>query len=289
MRKVTRTQRWREKIALYRPADEGDFDPDRYSVDAITKGDAERFVTTHHYSRFFPQTRLRYGLFDDTLRGGPELVGVISFGNGSHPNALLNPFPNLEPYYESTELNRMVLRESVPANGESWFASRVFRLAAREGVRGVVAFSDPSEFWQADRNGRPFRTKRGHYGIAYQSLNMDYLGQTRESWKEYFPDGTEWNGRSISKVANGERGSKGVIARLVECGAPPLTDNDNLNEWLALAKKACGITRRRHEGNFKYAVRIGTRSQRSRTTIGVASHGYPKPQSALPGLDGGVL
>ena len=42
------------------------------------------------------------------------------------------------------------------------------------------------------------QVKRGHYGIAYQGLNMEYLGQSAASWKEYFPDGTEWNGRTIS-------------------------------------------------------------------------------------------
>jgi hypothetical protein len=39
----------------------------------------------------------------------------------------------------------MVLLDSVPANGESWFAARALRLAAEHGVRGVIAFSHPSE------------------------------------------------------------------------------------------------------------------------------------------------
>jgi hypothetical protein len=31
----------------------------------------------------------------------------------------------------------------VPANGESWFLARCWEMAARQGVRGVVSFSDP--------------------------------------------------------------------------------------------------------------------------------------------------
>lgn len=74
---------------------------------------------------------------------------------------------------------------------ESWFAARALRLAAEHGIRGIIAFSDPSEFVQPRPDGRLVQVKRGHYGIAYQSLNMDYLGQSAASWKEYFPDGTE--------------------------------------------------------------------------------------------------
>lgn len=118
---------------------------------------------------------------------------------------------------------------------------------------------------------------------------MDYLGQTRPSWKEYFPDGTEWNRRSISKVTNGEVGRDGVIARLVQRGAPPLTADLDPAQWVATAITACGITRRWHEGNHKYALRIGrSRAERTRTLIALAAHPYPKPcpQLLLPGLQG---
>ncbi|MEU0529172.1 hypothetical protein [Amycolatopsis tolypomycina] len=285
----TRTQRWREKSALYRPAGEDGFDAGRYAVAEIPKATGKTFVTAHHYTGVFPQTRFQFGLFDTQAEPNAQLVGVISLGNGSHPNALTNPFPQLAPYEESLDLNRMVLRDSVPANGESWFAARALRLAAEHGVRGVIAFSDPSEFWQPGPDGQLVQVKRGHYGVAYQGLNMDYLGQTRPSWKDYFPDGIEWNRRSISKVANGEVGADGVVARLVARGAPPLTADLDPGQWIERAKRACGITRRWHEGNHKYAVRIGrTRGERTRSVIGLAARPYPKPTPPLflHGMDG---
>lgn len=285
----SRTQRWREKSVRYRPAGEPGFDPDHYEVAEIAKTPARRFVTTHHYTGGFPQTRFQFGLFDTLADNGPELVGVISLGNGSHANALTNPFPNLIPYDESLDLNRMVLRDSVPANGESWFATRALRLAAEHGIRGIIAFSDPSEFWQTGPDGQLVQVKRGHFGVAYQGLNMDYLGRTRPSWKEYFPDGSEWNRRSMSKVTNGEVGRDGVIARLVQRGAPPLTDDLAPAQWVAMAVAACGIIRRWHGGNHKYALRIGrSRAERTRTLIALATRPYPKPrtQLPLPGMEG---
>lgn len=283
----TRTQRWRAKSSLYRPADEGGFDPDRYHVTEIPEAPGKAFVTTHHYSGAWPATRFQFGLYDTQAEEEPELVGVIALGNGSHANALTNPFPNLIPYKESLDLSRMVLLDTVPANGESWFATRALAIAAEHGIRGVIAFSDPSEFWQARPDGRLALVKRGHYGITYQSLNMTYLGQTRPSRKDYFPDGTEWNRRSISKVLNGEVGRDGVVARLVRRGAPPLTGDMDPAVWVGQAKRACGVVSRTHEGNHKYALRIGrTRAERTRTVIGLAPRRYPKPaaQPTLPHL-----
>jgi hypothetical protein len=288
----TRTQRWREKSASFRPAGEEGFRPDRYEVAEIPQTAGKEFVATHHYTGAYPQTRFQFGLFDTQTEPGAALVGVICLGNGTHPNALRNPFPQLVPYDEALDLNRMVLLDQVPANAESWFAARALRLAAGHGIRGVIAFSDPSEFWQAGPDGRPLQVKRGHHGIAYQALNMAYLGQTRPSWKLYFPDGTELNRRSITKVLGGETGADGVVARLVGRGAPPPAGDLEPGRWIELATRACGITRRWHEGNHKYAIRIGrTRGDRTRTVIALGSRAYPKPAPSLflPGSDAVVL
>ncbi|MFD0622172.1 hypothetical protein ACFQ2K_06025 [Streptomyces sanglieri] len=47
------------------------------------------------------------------------------------------------PYDESVELARLVVADSVPANGETFCASRALRLAAESGVRGIGSFADP--------------------------------------------------------------------------------------------------------------------------------------------------
>ena len=115
----SRTQRWRRRSARYQPTGESGCDPGRYEMAEIPKASAKVFVTTHHYSGGYPQNRFQFGLFDTHTAAALELVGVISLGNGSHPRALTNPFPHLAPYYESLDLNRMVLLDSVPANGDS--------------------------------------------------------------------------------------------------------------------------------------------------------------------------
>lgn len=38
----------------------------------------------------------------------------------------------------------------------------------------------------------------------------------------------------------------------------------------------------RHPGNYRYALPIGTRAQRTRTVIALATLPYPKPDPELP-------
>ena len=97
-------------------------------------------LTKHwHYSGTYVASRLRYGLWE---RLG-ALVGVAVLSVPVQAAVLTRPFPELMPYAESLELGRFVLADRVSGNGESWFLAQVFRLAARDGIRGVVSFSDP--------------------------------------------------------------------------------------------------------------------------------------------------
>ena len=75
----SRTQRWREKSVLYRPAGEEGFDPRRYDVMEIPKATSKTFTTMHHYTGAFPQTRFQFGLFDTHTDNAAELVGSRPF------------------------------------------------------------------------------------------------------------------------------------------------------------------------------------------------------------------
>jgi hypothetical protein len=193
---------------------------------------------------------------------------------------LTNAFPTLVPYVESLELSRLVLLDDVAANGESWFCARAFDLAAVAGVRGVVTFADPMARYRRTPAGMQV-VKPGHIGIVYQALGCDYLGRGTRRTLTLLPDATVLPDRAMSKVRRGERGSAGVVRRLVALGARPLEPGADPKTWLRAALLDIGATRRPHPGNHKYARRIGTRAQRTRTAITGPRRAYPKSQLTL--------
>src|SRR5215211_3170971 len=132
-------QRWRDGWPHWRHRSEGGFDAAQYEVAPVDDRTAKAYVERHHYSGSYVASRLRYGLWD--RRGA--LLGVCVLSVPVRRAVLTGPFPELEPFSESLELGRFVLADRVPANAESWFLGQVFRSAAREGVRGLVSFSDP--------------------------------------------------------------------------------------------------------------------------------------------------
>jgi hypothetical protein len=185
------------------------------------------------------------------------------------------------PHYESIEISRLCLDDSVPSNGESWFCARAFDIAAQHGIRGLVAFSDPVERWINGSHG-PELLKPSHCGIVYQALNFTYLGRSTARTLTVLPDATVLTARAQAKVTGGERGAAGVIARLVALGAAPYLEGDHPGRWLATALRQIGSRRLKHPGNHRYVLRIGrTRGERTRTTIGMTPGHYPKPAGQL--------
>lgn len=269
MSPVAYGQRWRSGQHSWRHTHEGGFDPARYTMGELDETAARTFVETHHYSRAWPAARLRYG-----LNQGDQLVGVAVLGVPMSAAVLTGPFPTLEPYAESLELARLVLLDQVPANAESWFCARAFDLAASAGVRGLVAFSDPMPR-QRTTAARVDMVMPGHVGTVYQALGATYTGTATPRTLLLLPDATVLTARAAAKVTGGEQGHLGVVDRLVALGAP--TPAGQLpSEWLRIALAAVGARRVRHHGNHRYAFRIGTRAQRTRTAIALASHPYPK-------------
>lgn len=158
----------------------------------------------------------------------------------------------------------------MPANAETWFVSRAFDHAAGLGLRGVVMFSDP-----LPRMLHGVQTMPGHVGTIYQSLGrVRYTGRGTPRTLTMLPDGTVLPGRSMQKVRAGERGSAGVVARLLQLGAEPLAGDPA--KWLNVQLDCIGATKVRHRGNHRYAITVGTRSQARRTLLGLRSYPFPK-------------
>lgn len=257
-------QRWRRRTPTWQHCAHTEFEPDRYTVIEIGEHPARIFTTTHHYSGSFPAARLRYGLIDHTprlddypdphpteLTRAGRLVGVAVLTVPMHPQVVLAPFPDLTPYTESVEMGRLVLLDLVPGNAESWLLARAFRLAARVGVRGIVAFSDP-----VPRHRHGCVIMPGHVGWCYQGHNAAYLGRGTARNVILLPDGTSLPARAAAKVTGRERGGRGVSARLARLGAPPPDPGEAPGPWLTRALNAVGATTFRHPGNHRYAWRL---------------------------------
>lgn len=252
-------QRWRDRRDSYRPIGEV-IDPRRYEVAPIlTDTPARAFVEQHHYAHSLPAARFRYGLYE-----GPELVGVAVLSVPMR-NEVLAPLPC--PLDAAVELGRFVLLDKVPANSESWMLARVFELARREGVEGIVSFADP--FPRADATGRVVFA--GHIGSIYQASSAVYAGRgTRRSLK-LLPDGSVLSARAISKVRARERGWRYVAELLQRHGAASLAETDNAVAWLATWLPRLTHTVR-HPGNHRYLFGL-TKGVKKRLP---ASLPYPK-------------
>jgi hypothetical protein len=264
-----RTQTWR------RPED-GGFDASRYAVAPISEPAARQFVTARHYAGdSWPSARLRYGLFDTAA--GRNLVGAAVLGIPVAGAVLTGVFPGLAPYEESLELSRFVLSEQVPSNGETWFLARAFALAAADGIQGVVSFADPVPRLREDGT----QVKPGHVGLIYAASGAIYTGRGTPRTLKLLRDGTVLSERALQKVRRQERGHEYVERLLVAHGARPPRAGQAPAAWLAEALDSAGIRRLRHQGNHRYAFRLGL-SRRARAAVPVALPALPRPRKPDP-------
>lgn len=269
-------QRWRQGRHSWRHTSEGGFDPRRYDVVLIEDDTTpKQFVVTHHYSHSYPASRIRTGLY---LRD--RLVGVAGLGIPMQKAVLTRPFPHLEPYSESLELSRFVLLDDVPANAETWFLARTYRLAASIGLRGVVAFADPVPRTRADGTV----LFPGHVGTIYQAANGWHTSERGTARTLLLaPDGRVLSSRALAKIRQQEQGRDYAQRLLISYGARPPRPGEPPTAWLRQALSDAGVRRVRHPGNYRYLFRLGpTRSQRTRVTIAMPAAPYPKLHAAAP-------
>jgi hypothetical protein len=264
-------QRWREGRASWRHASEGGFDRSRYEVAPIRESDARALVRRHHYAVTTPPMKWQFGLY-----GGAAFVGAAVLSVPTNSATLTKVFPDLVPLVESIELGRFVLREDVPANAETWFLARVWEMLAREGVRGVVSFSDPVP--RCDRRGR--LVTPGHVGTIYQASNASYLGRGASKTLLLLPDGTSLEGRSLAKLRGDERSCGSAVRQLVAAGARLPGLGERTSEWVQDVLASVPLRRVKHPGNHRYAFAIGSRRERRAVRIALPAEEYPCPCSA---------
>lgn len=232
-------QRWHQRRDLYRPAGEP-INPAHYEVAAIRDDrTAKDFVCQHHYSSSYPAARFRYGLY-----WGGLLVGVAVFSIPMQ-GAVLDCLPC--PRELAVELGRFVLLDRVPANGESWTIARCFELLRKEGIEGVVSFSDPVPRVSTDG----IIVSPGHLGRIYRATNGAYLGRSTPRTIRMLPSGHVVSDRALSKIRCRERGWRYAAEQLERAGAAPLSEHADARAWLAewLPKLTRTI---RHPGNLRY-------------------------------------
>ncbi|GAA3832205.1 hypothetical protein GCM10022226_61790 [Sphaerisporangium flaviroseum] len=260
-------QRWRDREFSWQIERYGVFRPERYSVEPLDRSTAKEFVVRHHYSGSYVVARREYGLYDHLDPAKPRLAGVATLSMPTSPASLTNVFPALDVGEQSIVLGRFVLLDDVPSNGETWTLAEVFRQAAAEGVRGVLAYSDPVVRVAAD--GRVVFP--GHRGLIYRAANANYLGRTKRRPMTLLPDGSALPERSLQKIRSGERGARHVEERLIAAGATPRGPDQSRRQWTDQALTEVGACMLDHHGQHKFAWAIGPRAQRSRVRIGVTA------------------
>lgn len=263
---ITETcQRWSFGRCRWRPAREG-FDRRAYEVAPLPRVGGRRlaaaFLREHHYLRTLPSVRALFGLH---ARGG-ALVGLAVLSNPSR-DEVLAPFSR----DTGTCLGRLALLDEVPGNAESWFVARCFELLAREGVAGVVSFSDPMPRTTLD--GR--QTTPGHVGRVYQGLGAAYLGRSRAERIVLLPDATAVHRRSLAKIRAADSRWRSAARPILAAGAPAPEDTsaEGLRAWVDGVLPR--LTREvEHPGNHKYAWALDAAAKR----LLPASRAYPRFQ-----------
>lgn len=270
-------QRWTARRPVFVRPDGSTLRPHAWEVAELPDDTTARaFVERHHYSGSYPAALRRFGLFH-----GADLLGVAVLSQPMHVDAL-RPFPR----DAAMELGRFVLLDRVPFNAESWMARRCFEVLAREGLDGVVMFSDPEP--RVDAEGRT--TFRGHVGTIYQASGAVYGGRATPRTLRLLADGTAVSARTLSKIRARERGWRYGVEQLVAAGAPaPANDGADLAAWLRAVLPLVTRTQR-HGGNHRYLLPVSALARRcllplalgARRTLPGCGLPYPKaPGAAL--------
>jgi hypothetical protein len=134
-----------------------------WSVQAITKKQAEAFVTAKHYSKRASIFWAAFALVIDNL-----IEGVVVYGQPSPPIQKY-AFTNRE--FKLYELARLVVQTDAK-NAASFLVGR--SLAMLPKPNAVVSYAD---------------TEWGHSGIIYQATNWLYTGSTKSHDHAYLVDG----------------------------------------------------------------------------------------------------
>lgn len=261
-------QRWSGRRASYRPAGEL-IDVTRYQVHPLAFADAKRFVTEHHYSGTMPASQLEVGLFSKPTRfHGEDLVGVLVFSVPVQEAAIPAWLNGTSPRC-GVEIGRLVLKDCVPGNGETFMLGQAFRLlrAQLPDITGVLSYCDPVE--RTDADGRV--VKRGHVGTIYRAHNGRFAGTSSPRTLILSRDGRCVSERALSKIRRGEQGAEYAMRQLVELGAPKRLPFEDGGTYVRRALGAGVFRRVRHPGNLVFTWQVsGRRAAPAATKSGAA-------------------
>jgi hypothetical protein len=258
-------QRVRNRRMYYRHVAEAGaaIEPRLYHVDLVSRPEQAAWLAQHHYLSSLPPNKWCFGLSRQD-----QLVGVAIFGPGM-PGVLPGVFPDIDPE-EGTQLSRFGLLDDVPAFGETWFLARCFEWLQRDGIAGVVSFSDPVPRRDTTTGQVVFP---GHVGTIYQASSAIYTGRSKGRWMlQRVGTSQLMHPRGITKYRQGDRSSAHIERELLASGAPPKEPDEPAAEYL---DRVVGSVTRRvwHSGNHRYAFPIG-KSRAGR--VAIAGLPYPK-------------
>lgn len=249
--------------------------PADYIVEQIDTKTAVNFVTTHHYSRKKPSIQARIGMFNIHTR---ELVGVAIFGVPGN-ESVIPKYCGVHPR-AGTELNRFVLLDSVPGNGETWFLARAFDLlrSINPTIKRIVSYSDP----MPRQNAHGEIIKPGHYGTIYQAHNAIFHGRSGKRTIILAPSGEVLSERAICKLKSDDVGARYAYEDFIRHGADRMKPGETGRDYVSrIFQTDARFRKTTHPGNFVYTFCLGDRRERTAYRQATASLPYPKARDSL--------
>jgi hypothetical protein len=143
-----------------------------WTVEPITKKQADLIVTSRHYSRRAPVFWEAFALVEDGF-----VEGVVIYGQPSPP-IQKHSFDDRD--FRLYELARLVIQTTKP-NAASFLVGRSLRML-KEQPSAVVSYAD---------------TEWGHAGVVYQATNWIYTGATKSHDHAYMVDGKRLHPMSL--------------------------------------------------------------------------------------------
>lgn len=128
------------------------FVPNEYTVKEIDPKIAQRCVIKYHYLHRRCSCSQAFGLYRFE-----ELVGVCCFGSPA-TDSIRKGVCGKECKDDVIELTRVVLKQKIGRNAESWFISRCLKMCCKP---IIISYAD---------------TSQGHVGYIYQATNFLYTG-----------------------------------------------------------------------------------------------------------------
>jgi hypothetical protein len=144
--------------------------------------DVSAFVKTHHYSH----THHKVVVYSFCLMMNGTLAGACLFGMAAGNLKCMTVLTGHDNPRDYLELQRLVLLDEVPKNGESKFIGWCLRwIKKNTHIKAVISFADPTH---------------GHSGIVYRASNWIYTGRQKPARDRIYIDGREMHPKQFYNI-----------------------------------------------------------------------------------------